>query len=101
MKTEYGNLRTAFGKGVFRFSLQSNATNINIENSICHPLTMNLAGTYCPLKISDKCYTPDKQNLKSDFTGDSDQQEWKLIYLHPDKASKLNVNARFGTLNLF
>jgi hypothetical protein len=101
IKTAYGNLRTTFPNDLLRLSLHCNATNINIENSLCRPLTMNLTGTYCPIQLSDKCYIPVKQYLESDITGNSDQEQWKLIYLPPDKASKLNINARFGTLNLF
>jgi hypothetical protein len=101
METEYGNLRIAYGNELFRFSMLSNATEINIENKLCIPLLMNLVGAYCPLKISGNCYTPEKTYLKSDYQQDSDQSAWKMIYLPPEKTNRLNINAKFGTLNLF
>jgi len=101
LETDYGTLRLAYGNEPLRFGIQSNATDIFIEHSNCYPLELDLTGTYCPLKISDNCYTPKKIFLQSNYQPDSDQNEWKLIYLPPDKTTRLKISAKFGTLNLF
>jgi hypothetical protein len=101
MESDYGSFQIAFGKEFLNFSLKSNATEINVENKLCYPMELNLEGSYCPLKISDKCYVPKKTYLKSDKNSDSDQSEWKMNYLPPEKGNILIINAMFGTLNLF
>jgi hypothetical protein len=101
MVTDYGNLRMSYGPELLRFAVTSNATDINIENKLCQPLGINLNGEYCPLKIKDQCYIPDKQFLKSNATTDAEQKEWKLIYIPTNKITNLNINAKFGTINLF
>jgi hypothetical protein len=101
LETDYGTLRLTFGNEPLRFDIQSNATDIFVGHSKCYPLELDLTGTYCPLKISDNCYTPKKIFLQSNYQPDSDQNEWKLIYLPPDKTTRLKISAKFGTLNLF
>jgi len=101
MESEYGNIRITYGAELFNLSLKSNATEINIENKSCYPLELNLEGLYCPLKISDNCFTPEKSYLKSDYQPDSEQEFWKLTYIPPDKATKLIISSKFGSLNMF
>jgi len=101
LETEYGNMNLSYGSELLQLSILSNATIINIENKNCHPLQMSLTGEYCPLKISGSCYTPVKQYLNSENKHNSDQKEWKLNYQPPDKPAKLNINAKFGSLNMF
>jgi hypothetical protein len=101
LETEYGNLRLNYGSELLRLGVISNATDINIENKSCKPLQLHLSGAYCPLKIDYSCYTPDKNLLKSDYNSNAEQEGWKLIYWPAEKGAVLNINAKFGSINLF
>lgn len=101
LETEYGNMKMSYGKELLKMAVISNATDINIENKSCKPLQLHLSGTYCPLKIDNGCYTPDKNLLKSDYNSNTEQVGWKLIYWPAEKGAFLNINAKFGSINLF
>jgi hypothetical protein len=98
METEYGNLQLEYGKVQLRFNLQSDATDISVDHKLGYPLELLLSGTYCPLKINANSYTADKQFLKSDYVPNKEQERWNLKYIPPDKATRLIINARFGSI---
>lgn len=101
METEYGNMKMSYGNELLRLTVVSNATDINFENKSCKPLKLHLTGTYCPLKMDNKCYAPDKKLMKSDYNPKSEQEDWKLLYSPVEKNSGLTINAKFGSINLY
>jgi hypothetical protein len=100
MHTEYGSLKLNYGEKLCELSLTSYATDILIGNKPCHLLDMLINGSYCPLKISQDCYTPEKKFLQSTYQPALEQASWLLHYIPPVKSAKLRIDARFGTLNL-
>lgn len=99
MNMEYGNLSQEYGNEKFCLGIRSNATNIFIEHSLCYPLELVIDGGYCPLKIAKSCYSPNQKFIETDYIPDIDHSRWFFRYLPPDKATKLTIYARFGTLN--
>jgi hypothetical protein len=101
LETEYGKIGVIYGEEILNLSLKCNATEINIENKSCKPMELYLDGSYCPLKISEICFTPEKNYLKSDYKPNSDQEFWELEYTYPNIDNKLIINSKFGSLNLY
>jgi hypothetical protein len=100
IETNYGNFKLAYGEKPADLVLNSNATEIFIENNKCHILDIQLNGSYCPLKINNRCYTPNKSLLQSSYQPVSEQKAWLLKYRPQVNSCKLRINASFGSLNL-
>jgi len=99
LETEYGDLHLAYGNKKLQLGIFSSATEIYVEHPICYPVEMMLTGAYCPLKINKDCYFSQKQFLETNYSKDIEQQKWMLKYLPPDKATRLTIDARFGSVN--
>jgi hypothetical protein len=100
MTTAFGNFKLSYGEKPLNFELNANATDIWIDNRKCHPVDIKLNGSYCPLRISESCYTPNKSCLNSSYQPSLEQDVWLLRYTVPDKSNKLIIHAKFGTMNL-
>lgn len=100
MTADYGSLKLSYGEKPAELAITSNATEITIDNLNCHALNIQLNGTYCPLKINSRCYTPDKSLLESSYPPASEQKSWLLKYNPAVKSGKLKVSATFGSLSL-
>jgi hypothetical protein len=99
MITEFGSFKLIYGEKPLILTLSGNATDISIDNRKCRPVDIRLNGSYCPLKISENCYTSNKNCLTSSYQS-LEQEAWLLQYTLPDKSNKLTIHAKFGTLNL-
>ena len=64
---KFGNFKLTYGEKPLNLTLYSNATDISIDNRKCQPVDIRLNGSYCPLKISESCYTPNKNCLTSSY----------------------------------
>lgn len=99
METQYGNLQLIYGEKVLLLNVISNASDIIVNNPLCRTIKLRIAGAYCPLKNIDMCYTPEKEYYKFNYAKNQ-QERWMLTYYPPEKASRLYISARFGTVSL-
>jgi hypothetical protein len=100
LEAEYGKVELTFGKLKLTPTLVTQASDITIVNKVCFPLELILYGKYCPLEFDKDCYASKADYLNTSYLNNEEGKLWKFFYKPPDKATRLNINANFGSINL-
>lgn len=100
VESEYGKIRLNYGNMKLYSMLITEATDIEVRHKFCYPLELILSGNYCPLEIEKDCYIPQGKFLESNYDPDDNEKTWKLRYLPPNKATRLIIDSKFGSINL-